>query len=53
MVSYIQQVLGYPTLKEGYLNMLAHVLYGLKSISEVRVTAHKHCHIVEVIPGKI
>jgi hypothetical protein len=53
IIGYIQEVLGYPALEVGYLNMLTHVLYSLKSISEIRVTAHKHCHIVEVIPSKI
>jgi len=40
IIGYIQEVFGYPALKVGYLNMLAHVLYSLKSVSEIGITAH-------------
>ena len=53
VISHIQEVFGYPTLEVGHLDMFAHVLYRLKGIGKIRVTADKHCHIIEVVPGKI
>ena len=53
IISHIQEILGYPTLKICYLYVFTHVFNSLKRISEIRVTAHQHCHIVEVIPSKI
>src|SRR4030042_2091059 len=53
IICYIQEVLGQPTLEVGHLDMLTHVLYSLKGIGKIRVTAHQHCHIIEIVPGKI
>src|SRR4030042_1175605 len=39
IICYIQEVLGQPTLEVGHLDMLTHVLYSLKGIGKIRVTA--------------
>jgi hypothetical protein len=53
VVSYIEKVFRYATLEVGYLHMLAHVLYCLKSIGKISVSAYQQRHVIGIIPGKI
>ncbi|MBA7657733.1 hypothetical protein ES703_65675 [subsurface metagenome] len=53
VIGYLQEVLGYPALKIGYLNVFPLILYRLHGIGEVCIPAYQYCHVIKVVPGKI
>ena len=53
MIGYSQKVFGNIAFEVCHLDMFAHILNCLQGVGEVRITAHQHRYVIQVVPGEM